>query len=216
VGFKAGAHGPNQLEHCGSGPRQRAGRASIGCWKPASDGRACHGHDQRARTDQADDARHHGHPRIQCTQTAVPTAIAKHSGSAAANPTAFASISAPALPVVGTTSHRTHSDNAPVPSVGPRTRCSRRGNHASAACAPDSIKPQKCVRGRPARRCTTWRRAGRHSATMRPGGPRYGAVGSAFRGGRVSENHERAPGRGSWWATPPGVRPDCWCVHQPN
>lgn len=63
------------------------------------------------------------------------------------------------------------------------------------------IKPQKCVRGRPARRCTTWRRAGRHSATMRPGGPRYGAVDSAFRGGRVSENHGGAPGRGSWWGT---------------
>jgi hypothetical protein len=74
----------------------------------------------------------HGHPRIQCTQTAVPTAIAKNSGSATAKPIAFASISAPALPVVGTKSHRTHSDNVPVPSFGPRMRCNRRGRFSGA------------------------------------------------------------------------------------
>jgi hypothetical protein len=170
MGFKAGAHGRNQLEHCGSGPRHRVARASIGCWKPASDGRACPGHGQRARTNQADDARHHGHPRIQCTQTAVPIAIAKNSGSAAANPTAFASISAPALPVVGTTSHRTHSDNAPVPSVGPRTRCSRHGNHASAACAPDPHQAAKVRQGQtgpPVHNMATSRPPQRHHAPWR-------------------------------------------------
>jgi hypothetical protein len=40
----------------------------------------------------------HNHPRIRCTQTAMLTAITKNSGSAAAKPTAFASISAPAFP----------------------------------------------------------------------------------------------------------------------
>ena len=40
----------------------------------------------------------HGHPRIRCTQTAMPTAITKNSGSATAKSTAFASISAPAFP----------------------------------------------------------------------------------------------------------------------
>jgi hypothetical protein len=40
----------------------------------------------------------HGHPGIRCTQTAMPTAITKNSGSATAKSTAFASISAPAFP----------------------------------------------------------------------------------------------------------------------
>ncbi|SRR6266699_7010656 len=33
------------------------------------------------------------HPRIRCTQTAIPTAITKNSGSATAKPAAFSSIS---------------------------------------------------------------------------------------------------------------------------
>jgi hypothetical protein len=36
------------------------------------------------------------------------------------------------LTVVGTKSHRTHSYNVPVPSFGPRMRCSQRGRFSGA------------------------------------------------------------------------------------
>jgi hypothetical protein len=58
-------------------------------------------------------------PCIRCTQTPMLTAIAKNSGSAAAKPTAFASISTPLLPPWAK-SPRTHSDNVPVPIIAGR------------------------------------------------------------------------------------------------
>jgi hypothetical protein len=69
------------------------------------DGRGCLHHDhggggsRRPAATRLRSTSTHGHPRIRWTQSAMPTAITKNSGSATAKPTAFASISAPAFPL---------------------------------------------------------------------------------------------------------------------
>jgi hypothetical protein len=130
----------------------------------------------------------HGHPRIRCTQTAMPTAITKNSGSATAKPTAFASISAPAF-APWARSHRTYSDNVPVPSFGPR-RCgaagavisvprrSRIGSSGGTACPGHGDEPD----------CRAKARAGNTPVLKEWGDPH-------------SENHARGTrGLGAVWA----------------
>ena len=93
------------------------------------------------------------------------------------------------LPALGTKSHRTHSDNVPVPSFGPRMRCGRCGI-LGATAVPNWIERRLPSEG------ARWQ----YSGLQRTGDPR-------------SENHVRGtPGLGAVWAWGPGIRPDGWCV----
>ena len=78
------------------------------------------------------------------------------------------------LPALGTKSHRTHSDNVPVPSFGPRMRCGRCAN-LGATAVPNWIERRLLSKG------ARWQ----YSGPQRMGDP-------------PSENHARGtPGLGA-------------------
>jgi hypothetical protein len=143
----------------------------------------------------------HGHPRIRCTQTAMPTAITKNSGSASAKPTAFASISAPAFPPWA----RSLTAHIPI-----TFRCLR----SVRAYAVRPVRQCRChggpeldrAAGQPARDTAMSLIAEQRRALAILRSSKNGVD-------PRSENHARGdPGLGGCVGWGPGIRPDGWCV----
>jgi hypothetical protein len=143
----------------------------------------------------------HGHPRIRCTQTAMPTAITKNSGSATAKPTAFASISAPAFPPWA------RSLTAHIPMT---FRCLR----SVRAYAVRPVRQSRChggpeldrAAGQPARDTAMSLIAEQRRALAILRSSKNGVD-------PHSENHARGdPGLGGCVGWGPGIQPDGWCV----